>query len=128
MGKKSRKPKNNKQNENEPYKPLGPNDLFENPMAKAALASLSPEEKEKYKIIGEHLYNRVDFTNSKVLDTTPEEMNEALRYIEAQLKSGLHPSMLEENEKALLVEFYGKEWYLKWDYVKDDLEYLVSLR
>ena len=38
------------------------------------------------------------------------------------LKSGLHPSMLEEDEIKVLEEVYGKEWYKKWNYEKEDLK------
>jgi len=37
------------------------------------------------------------------------------------LKSGLHPSMLDENEKILLKEALGDKWYEKYGYVEQDL-------
>jgi len=55
-------------------------------------------------------------------------MAEAVAYIESSLKSGLHPSMLEENEKALLQDNYGDEWYKRWGYVEEDLNTIVTLK
>jgi len=48
------------------YVPRGVNDLFEGEAAKAAVAALSEEDREKYRIIGDHLYNRVDFESGKI--------------------------------------------------------------
>lgn len=105
----------------------GPNDLFEGALAKAALASLSPEDREKYRIIGEQLYGNINFEEGKV-NNTPAIMTEAADCIETQLRSGLHPSMLEENEKALMEEVYGKEWYKRWNYTEEDLMDIVTLQ
>jgi hypothetical protein len=96
-------------------------------MTKAAMAALSEEEREKYRMIGDHLYNRVDFQSGKVLDNTPEGMAEAVAFIETQLRSGLHPSYLEQNEKALMSEIRGKEWYVEWGYTENDLTDLVTV-
>ena len=103
-----------------------PNDLFEGVLAKAAMAALSDEDKEKYRIIGEHLYGRLNFEDGSLNNLSPE-MNEAVAYLESQLNSGLHPSMLQENEKDLLKEAYGEEWFMRWSYVKEDLEDIVTL-
>ena len=55
-------------------------------------------------------------------------MTEAVAYIETSLRSGLHPSMLEDNEKALLKETYGNEWYHRWGYIEKDLDDIVTLK
>ena len=36
--------------------------------------------------------------------------------------------MLEENEKALMKETYGDEWYKEWGYVEEDLIDIVTLK
>lgn len=99
------------------------NTLFDNPMTRAALNSMSPEERKRYAEIGEKMYGNIDFDKSKILDNPadPQEFSEAVAYVEEQLKSGLHPSMLDDKEKSLLSEIRGQEWYLKWGYTKDDL-------
>lgn len=110
----------------EEYVSHGPNDLFEGVLAKAAMAALSDEDKEKYRVIGEHLYGRLNFEDGSLNNLSPE-MNEAVAYLESQLNSGLHPSMLQENEKELLKEAYGEDWYTRWNYVNEDLEDIVTL-
>ncbi len=100
------------------YINTGPNDLFDNPMTRAALAAMSEDQKEKYRIIGEHLYGQFDFQDEQSINNMPPEMVQAVAYLETQLQSGLHPSMLEDNEKELLSDAYGEEWYLAWGYTK----------
>jgi hypothetical protein len=109
------------------YKHQGMMDLFENPMTKAAMSALSEEDKEKYRIIGEHLYGNTNFENEQSVNSMPTSMTEAVAYLESQLNSGLHPSILEENEKSLLEDAYGKEWYKRWGYVFEDLTDIVTL-
>ena len=114
--------------ENKPYVSRGPNDLFEGDLAKQIRDSLSEEDKEKYRIIGEQLYGSIDYCNpSKSSNNLSDSMIEAISYIEIQLRAGLHPSFLEQNEKELLKEAYGKEWYLKWGYVEEDLNQIITL-
>lgn len=102
-------------------------DLFDNPMVTAAKKSMSPRSLERYKKLGESMYGGINFTESKV-DNRPEPMVEALAYIEESLKSGLHPSMLDDNEKAILLDAYGKEWYKKWRYIEEDLNSIVTVK
>lgn len=100
-------------------------DLFNNPMIEAARKSMSPEQLEEYKRIGEYMYNNTTFetvngggsTNSNL--TT--EMLDAIDYIVNSIQSGQHISTLEENEKMLLKEAYGDKWFEKFDYTEEDL-------
>ena len=101
--------------------------LFNNPMIEAAERALSPEEKEKYKQIGESMYGNMSFENSDMILNPDVELLEALAYIEEELKCGMHPSILDDNEKELLKDAYGEEWYTKWGYVKEDLFELKTL-
>ena len=101
-------------------------DLFDNPMTRAALSAMSKEDIEKYKKIGEELYGKVDFTKSKNLDNTPEPILESLSYIETQIQSGMHPSMLEDDEKELIKSIRGNKWYEEWGYVELDLDDIVT--
>lgn len=102
-------------------------DLFDNPMTRSAMAALSEEDKAKYKMIGDHLYGRVNFEDGQTLNNMPPPMAEAVAYIETSLMSGMHPSMLEDNEKALLKDNYGDEWYKRWGYIEADLNDIVTL-
>jgi hypothetical protein len=102
-------------------------DLFDNPMTRAALDAMSDDEKRRYKQIGEEMYGHMNFEDSKVLNNIPPPMEEALAYIQEQLKSGLHPSALDDNEKAFIADALGNEWYKKWGYVEEDLVEIVTL-
>lgn len=103
-------------------------DLFNNPMTQAAIAALSNEDKERYRFIGEQLYGNIDYEENKVLNNMPLAMVEAVACIERQLQSGLHPSMLEDNEKAILRDVYGENWFLEWGYIKEDLDSIITLQ
>jgi hypothetical protein len=105
----------------------GENDLFEGTLAKAALSALSNDEKERYQKIGEELYGTIDFESSQPKSSMSGDMLDALAYIESQIISGLHPSMLETNEKELLKDAYGDTWFSKWNYTLEDLDEIVTL-
>lgn len=101
--------------------------LFSNPMVESAMKALSPEDLQMYKEIGEKMYGTVDFEDSKILNNMPAPMYEAGAYISEQLKSGLHPSMMDDDEKRLMEELFGKEWYTSWGYVEADLTDIVTI-
>ena len=102
--------------------------IFNNPTFKAAFNSLSEEDKEKYKKIGEDLYNTIDFTSSNPTTSNKEDPTEMIAYIENQLRSGIHPSDMEEGEKLIMSDIYGEEWYTKWGYVKGDLDDIITVK
>ena len=112
---------------NGPYVSTGPNDLFDNPMVNAAQAALSEEDKERFRILGESMFGGVNFEDGQVLNNMPPPMAEAVAYVELQLQAGLHPSSLDDNEKALLADAYGENWFIQWGYVKEDLDDIVTL-
>ena len=99
--------------------------LWNNDMVNNAIKNMSPEELEKYKKIGESIYKDIDYETSQVIDqnnSLPPFLSDAVNYINEMLKSGLHPSMLEQNEINVLEEVYGKQWYLKWNFTENDLK------
>lgn len=98
--------------------------LFNNPLTKAAMSALTDEEKERLKIIGEEIYKDIDYQNGKV-NSPP--MEEAAAYIYSQINSGMHPSLLDEDEKILMSDAYGDEWYKRWGYVSEDLNTITTL-
>lgn len=95
--------------------------LFNNPMVNNALKSMTPEQVEDYKKIGEQLYGNINFEDSKILNNMPGPMAEAVAYVEEGLKAGLLPEDLDENEVALLCNAYGEDWYVKFGYVKEEV-------
>jgi hypothetical protein len=103
-------------------------DLWDNPMVKKAMESMSPEQLEQYKMLGESMYGNIDFGNSKILNNPPVPVEEALAYVEESLKSGLHPSMLEEEEKIFLEDMYGNDWYKRFGYDRRDLTEIYTIK
>ena len=103
-------------------------DLFNNPMIRAAEAALSDKDKARYKELGEEMYGSLNFEENKVINNIPPPMQEAVTYLEYQLRSGLHPSDMEEKEKILLQDIYGEEWYKKWNFVKEDLNEIFTIK
>lgn len=82
-------------------------------------SSLTPQQQEEYARMGEHMFNSIDFVSGKVLDS--EQDIEAVAYIEAGLKSGLHISFLEDREKQILSDAFGRKWYERYGYTADDV-------
>lgn len=97
--------------------------LFDNPMVKLAAASLSQEDKDRYKNIGKEMYNNIDYEKGII---NPEQ-NSNIAYVKCQLDSGMHPSYLEEGEVYVMEQYLGKEWYTQWGYVAEDLKNIVTL-
>jgi hypothetical protein len=96
-------------------------DLFNNPYISEAKKHLSQEKLEEYKRLGERFYAGWDFEKGgpeKVLDVAVAEISEAI-------KSGLHPSDLDENEIEIMSTKIGKEWYLDFGYTANDLSTLT---
>jgi hypothetical protein len=104
-------------------------DLFNNPMVTAAKKSMSPSSIERYRRLGESMYNGINFSKNSVNDNNQEIiLEEALKYIEESLKSGIHPSMLLSNEKEILATAHGDQWFKKWDYVESDLNSIFTVK
>jgi hypothetical protein len=102
--------------------------LWDNPMVRSAMKAMTPEQKQHYKEVGEQMYGNMNFKNSTISIEPEEQMAEAKLYLRELIKSGLHPSHMEENEKAVMENEYGKEWYKEWGYVKEDLDRIVTLK
>ena len=101
---------------------LNDNDIFNNPMVRAAENAMTAEQKEQFAKIGENLYGTTDFVKNTVLDNMPDPMVDSLLHITVQLRSGLHPVDLNEDEIKLLTEVHGEKWYEKWGYTEQDLK------
>jgi hypothetical protein len=96
-------------------------------MIEAARRSMPEKEIQRLKTIGEEMYKDIDF--EKVQENNiPPEIKESLLYVDSLIKSGLHPSMLNENEKFLLIEGFGPKWYENYGYVKEDLNEIVTVK
>ena len=97
-------------------------DLFNDPTLKKARDSLSKEDQEKYKKMGEYLFENINFADNTMDSDFKPPIEDACAYIIQGIQSGLHPSYLDDNEKELLKQNYGDDWYKKWGYTAKDLE------
>lgn len=123
----SKKQKEHAQNYINSNEDLNPASIFNNKQFKEAFNSLPKEEQEKYKKIGEDLYNTIDYINTG-MTLAEQDPNEVIAFIENQLRSGIHPSDMEEGEKLIMSDTYGEEWYTKWGYVKEDLNDIITIK
>jgi hypothetical protein len=90
---------------------------------------ISPEEKERLQKIGEKFYESFDIQNKTVFSVpdTPQDpkcinLEECLAHLVDQLRSGLHPRYLTEEEKHLVRSGYGDEWYKTYGWDLSDAE------
>lgn len=102
-------------------------DLFNNPMINKAKKQISNDQQERWAKIGEEMYNTVDFVDENgKSQTIPEDMMEGAAYVVDSIKSGMHISYLDNNEKELLKEIYGQKWYKHFGYTERDLTEIYS--
>jgi hypothetical protein len=98
--------------------------LFEDPQILAIKNSLPAHILEDYKLKGESMFKDIDFENSSINNIIKDSAFEITELI----KSGLHPSMLSEDEKAILEESMGKTWYVKFGYKEEDLKEIFTIK
>ena len=78
--------------------------LWDDPVFKSAYNSLSVEDKDKYKKIGDQMYNSgIDYCDPKVV-----EYNYA-KHINLMLRDGLAVDDLTADEKMIYMEAFGVE-------------------
>ena len=95
-------------------------DLFDNPMIRNAKKAMTPEQLEQYKKIGEQMYGAGKMEKMETPDLD-DRFKESAAYIIEGLKSGLLPKDLDTDERRILQEVYGDEWYKKWGYTAKDI-------
>lgn len=105
---------------------MSDHDLFDNPMVRAAAASMSKEDQEKYKKVGELMYSNIDLIANTNFERP--ELEESTLHICNQLASGMHPSCLDKKEHDVMKDAYGSEWYLKWGYCEKDLYEFFTIK
>ena len=97
-------------------------DLFNNPFFENAKKSLTEEQKEEYKKIGEYMYNteiyKVESVGPKI--QAPKEEDIALYAIQC-LKSGADPKDLTDEEIRSLTKVHGEKWYEQFDFSQDEI-------
>jgi len=103
------------------------NTLFDNPYIDAARKSMSQEQIDDYERKGKCMFEDIDF--EKVNETGfPPFVEEPTAQIEECIKSGLHISMLTDDEKNIMSQIFGKEWYKKYGFVEEDLDDIVTIK
>jgi hypothetical protein len=100
--------------------------LWDNPQVEAARKAMTPEQLRQHEQMGEYMYGNMDQINNAALFDGPK-LEEAAEYLSEAIKSGLHPSMLEENDKAVLKEIQGDKWWEKYGFVEGDLSEIITL-
>ena len=105
------------------YKSTDANDLFNNPMVLAAQSAMSTQDKQKFQKLGESMFKGINFETAEI----EPPIEESIAYIESSIRAGLHISALEDNEKAILADVHGEEWYLKYNYVKEDIDDIYTI-
>ncbi len=94
-------------------------DLFNNPLVNSAMKALTPEQKESYRIMGEHMFS-VCKLEEKVIDPS-FEIEQLLVYAKEGLKAGLHPNDMDKREIQVMYDIYGDDWYLEYGYEKSEV-------
>lgn len=99
--------------------------LWDNPMVRSAMKSMTIEQRKEYETIGKKMYGDINFNNV----SNPEEKIEDVKdYLCELLKSGLHPSDMTENEQFIMASEFGQDWYKKWGYTQGDLKEIITLK
>ena len=102
-------------------------ELFNNPMVKSALQSMSERDRENYRKIGQSMYNSVNFQDNTILNNMAVSGEDISLYAIEGLKSGLNPNSLTPLEVSALKDKYGLEWYKKFGYELDDVKDIENI-
>jgi hypothetical protein len=89
-------------------------------------SKISEEDKKRYAKIGEEFYNSLDFqaVNSQGISGSDEAEKvelENVSQLKLMLQSGMHPSYLNGEEKAMMKNSYGEKWYETYGFLETDL-------
>ena len=91
-----------------------PYNLFTDPTYKEQFSHLPKDQQEQYKKAGEYIYSR-DVNND--LDSN---IKNAIEYIKLGLRSGLLPSCLSDDERNLMRNIVGPEWFKEFGFPSDN--------
>ena len=95
-------------------------DIFEN-LKNQYMSQLSEEQLKSFQEFGKKMHDGMDYTKENPYEKNESSSNvisleECLANVVAQVKSGLHPSFVEEHEESLLKAHYGEQWYKEFGY------------
>ena len=103
-------------------------DIFNNPQIKQAKEALDPKVRKQYEEIGKSIWEQIESSKANINiknssgGTLPPPVEEAAAQISEALKSGMHPTLLDEDEKNVLCQCFGAEWWENWGYTKEDMD------
>ncbi len=97
-------------------------DLFNNPMVEAAKKSMTPEQLEEYKRVGEYMYNNDVYKVSEIGSKVKQpENSDLILYATQSLKSGGSPHDLSGSELRALIDVYGDNWYERFGFTQSEV-------
>ena len=97
-------------------------DLFNNPMVEAAKKSMTPEQLEEYKRVGEYMYNNDVYKVSEIGSKVKQpENSDLILYATQSLKSGGSPHDLSGSELRAVIDVYGDNWYERFGFTQSEV-------
>jgi hypothetical protein len=76
-----------------------------------ASLSMSKEDLDAYEAMGKRMYEDNAFETD-----VDAKQSLAVAYVHEALKSGMHPSYLDEDETALMQTTFGPNWFTRYGY------------
>ena len=101
--------------------------MSENDHTDAAVKNLSLGEKITYNQFMKDMYGHLTFKGQNLINNGEPLEEETIAFIVRQLNDGIHPSVMEGSEIAVLVKEFGDDWYKNWGYVQGDLTEIVTV-
>lgn len=86
-------------------------DLWDNDMVQSIKQQLTPADTERYKRLGQEMYDTIDFES---IDDSNAFLKDTATYLVASLRSGLRVEQLEEDEKQVMKTCFGDDWDQEW--------------
>lgn len=95
-------------------------------MRKNMESQLPPEKVAEMQRLGEKLHAEGGLDTQKVMTSDKPkveiDMEESVAWVSENLKAGLLPTHLTEDEHILILSAYGHKWYEEFGYTWDDLD------
>lgn len=90
--------------------------IINNPMACQARAAMDPEDLEAYRKEGEYIFGNLGDDGS-----FDPEKSMLVRELGEKLRAKMHPAFVTDEERALMVQYVGKDWYAQFGFTEADL-------
>lgn len=120
LGVKNPEPLGRKIQINNDYDSLNSGSIFTNKSIQRAGENLTEEEKANFKKLGEQIHS-YDYTEDPTESKYGKQYDEALAHLVYSLKSGIHPTSLNEDARNVLKVKFGDAWYQEFGFTEADL-------